>query len=75
MAMDRSTQLMQPSTDVNGSNTVGQDHGAMVDFVTGWADGTRAHGRPTAVTFSTDGRLFVADDQSGVIFWIAPMMP
>jgi glucose/arabinose dehydrogenase len=75
MAMDRGTQLMQPSTDVSGSSTVGQDQGAMIDFVTGWADGTRAYGRPAAVTFASDGRLFVADDQNGIVFWVAPLMP
>jgi glucose/arabinose dehydrogenase len=75
MAMDRSTQLMQPSTDVNGSSMVGQDQGAMIDFITGWADGTQSHGRPSAVTFSSDGRLFVANDQNGDIFWVAPMLP
>jgi glucose/arabinose dehydrogenase len=45
----------------------------MSDFATGWDDGSHAHGRPTAVTFSSDGRLFVSDDQNGLIFWIAPM--
>ncbi len=65
--MDASTGLPTTSTDVNG-NDVG-----MVDFATGWDDGTQSHGRPAAVTFSADGRLFVANDNDGVIFWIAPM--
>jgi glucose/arabinose dehydrogenase len=45
----------------------------MTNFATGWDDGTVAHGRPAAVTFSSDGRLFVANDVNGIIFWIAPM--
>jgi glucose/arabinose dehydrogenase len=45
----------------------------MTDFATGWDDGTLEHGRPTAIAFSDDGRLFVGDDQKGVIFWIAAM--
>ncbi len=47
--------------------------GNMVNFATGWDDGTRTHGRPTDVEMSPDGRLFVADDQLGEIFWIAPV--
>jgi glucose/arabinose dehydrogenase len=54
------------------SNTGGSDMG-MVDFATGWDDGTLQHGRPAAVAFATDGRLFVANDNNGVIFWIAPI--
>jgi hypothetical protein len=33
----------------------------------------RVDGRPAALAFSGDGRLFVAGDDNGVIFWIAPM--
>jgi len=45
--------------------------GSMTDFATGWQDQT--HGRPAAVTFAEDGRLFVANDNDGTIFWIAPL--
>jgi hypothetical protein len=45
----------------------------MTDFATGWDDGSLTHGRPAALAFSPDGRLFVANDNSGVIFWIAAM--
>ncbi|HEY4117263.1 MAG TPA: hypothetical protein VGM56_05385 [Byssovorax sp.] len=51
----------------------GSSLGGMVDFATGWDDGTLAHGRPAAVDFSPDGRLFVGNDGNGVIFWIAPI--
>jgi glucose/arabinose dehydrogenase len=65
--MDPKTGLPLPST-----NTQGTDVG-MVDFATGWDDGTLTHGRPAAVAFSSDGRLFVGNDNNGVIFWIAPI--
>jgi glucose/arabinose dehydrogenase len=68
IAMDPTTGLPLPSTDA-----LGADIGAMTDFATGWDDGTLEHGRPTAIAFSDDGRLFVGDDQKGVIFWIAAM--
>jgi glucose/arabinose dehydrogenase len=67
--MDPATGMPKPS-----SNTGGSDVG-MSDFATGWDDGSLAHGRPAAVAFSPDGRLFVANDNSGVIFWIAAMAP
>ncbi len=66
--MDPSTGLPTPST-----NTGGTDKG-MVDFATGWTSANFPAGRPAAVAFSSDGRLFVANDNSGVIFWIAPAM-
>jgi glucose/arabinose dehydrogenase len=40
-------------------------------FATGWDDGTRAHGRPAAVAFAADGRLFLGNDNNGDILWIA----
>lgn len=42
------------------------------DIAYGWDDGSLAHGRPADVTFSNDGRLFVANDITGQIVWIAP---
>jgi glucose/arabinose dehydrogenase len=66
-------------TDSSGmpqhSSTQGADAAnvqGMVDFATGWDDGSMTHGRPAAVAFSHDGRLFVASDADGVIFWISP---
>jgi glucose/arabinose dehydrogenase len=66
--MDTATGLPIP-----GSNTMGKNTGSMKDFATGWDDGTQAHGRPSAVEFSADGRLFVSNDTNGDIFWIAPL--
>jgi glucose/arabinose dehydrogenase len=43
----------------------------MMDFATGWDDGKNDHGRPAAVTFAPDGRLFIGDDMNGVIVWVA----
>jgi glucose/arabinose dehydrogenase len=45
----------------------------MVDFMTGWDDTTTSHGRPMDVTFAPDGRLFLANDVSGDIIWVAPL--
>ena len=39
-------------------------------FVDGFGKGTSA--RATDVAFAPDGRLFVADDTTGKIFWVAP---
>jgi glucose/arabinose dehydrogenase len=63
--MNTTTGMPMQSTDLDGGNV------GMSDFATGWDDGSRSHGRPAAVAFSSDGRLFVANDVSGVIFWIA----
>ncbi|MEO6420742.1 MAG: hypothetical protein ABIP39_15125 [Polyangiaceae bacterium] len=41
-------------------------------FATGWGHGPPMEGRATDVAFAPDGRLFVADDTAGRIFWIAP---
>jgi glucose/arabinose dehydrogenase len=65
--MDPTTGMPLPSTNVGGMDV------GMVDFATGWDDGTHAHGRPAAVTFASDGRLFVGNDNDGTIFWIAPL--
>ena len=45
----------------------------MLDFATGWDDGSHSHGRPAPVAFAPDGRLFLGDDQLGTIVWIAPI--
>lgn len=68
IAMDPDTGLPLPSSNTNGTNT-----GGMEDFATGWDDSTLSHGRPAAVEFAPDGRMFVGNDSNGVIFWIAPI--
>lgn len=67
IGMDPATGQLLP-----GSNTSGTDQGAMRAFATGWDDQSHRHGRPAAVTFSSDGRLFLSNDNNGVIVWIAP---
>ena len=37
-----------------------------------FAKGFRGTGRATDVTFAPDGRMFIADDTAGKIYWIAP---
>ena len=56
-----------------GSNLGGVLSGAMAEFATGWDDGTRSHGRPATVAFTPDGRLFLGNDNTGDIIWIAPL--
>jgi glucose/arabinose dehydrogenase len=68
IAVDSSTGLPKP-----GSNLPNVSNGAMGDFARGWDDGTRRHGRPAAVVFAPDGRLFLGNDNNGDIFWIAPL--
>ena len=70
ISFDPATGLPLP-----GSNLPGADAGAMADFLEGWDDGVHAHGRPADVTVSPDGRLFVANDTNGEIFWVAPLGP
>jgi glucose/arabinose dehydrogenase len=69
IAMDPSTGLPVSGADVDADTSTG----GMMDFATGWDDGTLKHGRPATVSFSPDGRLFVGSDTTGMIFWIAPM--
>jgi glucose/arabinose dehydrogenase len=70
IAMDPTTGLPRPGNDYVSPET---DMGSMTDFATGWDDQTQSHGRPAAVELSSDGRLFVSNDNNGVIFWIAPL--
>ncbi len=70
LARDPATGLLLPSTDVDGGQSSNTN---MIDFATGWDDGRQDHGRPAAVTFAPDGRLFVGDDQQGAVIWIAPI--
>jgi glucose/arabinose dehydrogenase len=68
IGMDATTGLPLPATNISGQST-----GAMRDFASGWDDGTLSHGRPVSVAFNSDGRMFVANDTNGNIFWVAPI--
>ena len=68
IAVDPSTGLLEPGSDIDGGST-----GAMTDFATGWDDGRFLNGRPAAVAFAADGRLFLGNDSNGRIVWIAPL--
>jgi glucose/arabinose dehydrogenase len=59
---------------LKSSTTGATPTGAISDFATGWDDMTQAHGRPSIATFSPDGRLFVGDDTTGEVFWVAPIV-
>src|SRR5262249_50277827 len=69
---DPNTGLPLPGTNMSSETT---NTGNMIDFATGWYANnvSTGNGRPASLSFSGDGRLFVADDNNGVIFWIAPM--
>jgi glucose/arabinose dehydrogenase len=43
------------------------------DFQLGWGPGGTPLERATDVAFAPDGRLFVADDSGGRVFWMAPI--
>jgi glucose/arabinose dehydrogenase len=68
ISLDAATGLPLAATDLDGG-----DSPNMSDFATGWDDGRMDHGRPAAITFAPDGRMFVGDDQAGAIIWIAPV--
>jgi|HubBroStandDraft_1064217.scaffolds.fasta_scaffold02815_7 glucose/arabinose dehydrogenase len=78
IAMDPTTGLPLPGTNYtyDGPTLDGGpngDMGSLVDFATGWDNGMNpSHGRPTAVAFSPDDRLFLTNDTTGDIVWIAP---
>jgi len=70
IARDPATGMPLRASEIDAS-TGGP--GNMVDFATGWDDGRQDHGRPAAIAFAPDGRLFLGDDQRGAIVWIAPV--
>ena len=63
----------QTGLPLASSTVVGGLAGAIADFATGWDDGSLSHGRPADAAFAPDGRLFIANDVTGEIFWIAPV--
>jgi glucose/arabinose dehydrogenase len=68
--LDPNTGLPTPATELDGG---GPNPDSMLDFATGWDDGARDHGRPAPIAFAPDGRLFLGDDNAGLIVWIAPV--
>jgi glucose/arabinose dehydrogenase len=70
IALDPTTGLPLPSSELPGSTA---DPNDMLDFATGWDDGRQDHGRPAPITFAPDGRLFVGNDWTGTVVWIAPV--
>jgi glucose/arabinose dehydrogenase len=69
IARDPGTGALLQANDLDG----GTESAGMQDFALGWDDGHQDHGRPGAVAFAPDGRLFVGDDYQGAIVWIAPV--
>jgi glucose/arabinose dehydrogenase len=69
VGMDPVTGMPLPSDDLDG----GTSTGGLADFASGYDDKMLAHGRPAAVTFASDGRLFLGNDNNGEIIWIAPL--
>jgi glucose/arabinose dehydrogenase len=67
LTLDASGMPLQ-ATDLDGGESAN-----MTDFATGWDDGRQDHGRPGTITFAPDGRMFIGDDQNGLIVWIAPV--
>ena len=55
--------------------------GAAMEFASGWDNGKLDHGRPSDLTFTADGRMFVTQDNGptavqmglGIVVWIAPL--
>lgn len=70
VALDPTTGLPLQATELPGT---GADPNNMLEFATGWDDGRQDHGRPAPVAFAPDGRLFLGDDWTGAIVWIAPI--
>jgi glucose/arabinose dehydrogenase len=70
IALDPATGLPLPADEADGSAANAAN---LEDFATGWDDGKQDHGRPAAVTFAPDGRMFIGDDMNGVVFWVAPI--
>ncbi|HZU85520.1 MAG TPA: hypothetical protein VE987_21470, partial [Polyangiaceae bacterium] len=70
IALDPATGLPLPASELAGG---AGDPNNMLDFATGWDDGTRTHGRPAPIVFAPDGRMFLGDDQRGLVVWIAPV--
>jgi glucose/arabinose dehydrogenase len=59
---------------IMGSELPAQDPGSFLDSPpAGTTARAAAHGRPANIAFAPDGRLFLGNDNTGDILWIAPM--
>lgn len=67
--IDPATGLTYESSTVDG----GANSGHMKDFINGYDDRHQLHGRPADIAIAHDGRLFVANDVNGEIYWVAPI--
>jgi glucose/arabinose dehydrogenase len=72
------TRVAAIGTDpTTGALLAGSDNGgpvgALSNFATGWDDGHLDHGRAAELAMSADGRLFIANDVTGDILWVAPI--
>jgi glucose/arabinose dehydrogenase len=54
------------------TDATGRPTGSFMDFVLGFGPDGSPLERPADVAFSDDGRLFVADDHAGAVYWVAP---
>jgi glucose/arabinose dehydrogenase len=69
IALDPATGLPMTASELQPTS----NSNAMLPFASGWDDNKQDHGRPAAVTFAPDGRMFLGDDNRGLIIWIAPV--
>ena len=69
ISLDPVTGLPLPASELEGGPAAPN----LLDFATGWDDGRQDHGRPAAVAFAPDGRMFIGNDMNGQILWIAPI--
>ena len=70
IGIDPSTGMPNPATELGDG---GPQADSMLEFATGWAVSTMNHGRPAPIAFSADGRMFLGNDNDGIIVWIAPV--
>jgi glucose/arabinose dehydrogenase len=68
------TQVVWYATDASGNPIPSPNpDDAPTPFVTGFGFGKgTVNGRATDVTFSPDGRMFILDDTSSEVWWVAP---
>jgi glucose/arabinose dehydrogenase len=78
LGLDPTTGALLPGSELYEDAATADN---MLDFATGWYRNpfgttpghSTGHGRPSAIAFAPDGRMFVGDDWGGVIFWVAPV--